>query len=343
MRATLPGQAIFIARTLHEAMASGTCTVRLARAWDLLIAAFESHVHREGVRRLVKVDCREADFLQAISSEVNCRRPTAAAILSSKSLQDTVLIVQAGERSDADLDLFARLARQKGRDIGLAVLIVMSASRAPCQGVPSVDARGVAGPLDGATYAAKLPRRTSPFIDRVLSSIAIELAGWACEIQDSLSELSVKDALRPDLCVAVWTAGAEACWRGRPRAWEAGTLDDWGGEEVEHPLWLAANQPAALTKRVWRGQLPTLLPWIERHRLEIIDRYRRRLSPDPVRSGEDLDMLDWGPLRIQLSRFAGLDRFIQVFREARNELAHGRPISWPLLKACLDQTQQTRE
>jgi hypothetical protein len=55
-----------------------------------------------------------------------------------------------------------------------------------------------------------------------------------------------------------------------------------------------------------------------------------------VRSGPDLESLDWGPLAFQLDRVPAVKKLALVLREARNELAHGRPIVWGHIRMCME-------
>ena len=195
--------------------------------------------------------------------------------------------------------------------------------------------RDAFGPLDSAAYAASLPSGLRPLEARLVASVAIEVAAWDVTLLDRLTALPPEQAVRPDLHVESWDNGGMTRWRGVPREWESGSVNEWGGEQVEHPLWLAANRPPGLSKRVWRGQLAMLLPWIEQNRQVIIERERRHLRIDAERSGPDLESLDWGPLAAQLDRVHAVRKVTQSLRAARNELAHGRPIAWEKIRQCI--------
>ena len=209
----------------------------------------------------------------------------------------------------------------------------MQASQA---GFEAQAVRGAFDALDGLAYAAALPRRSRPLEGRLALSIAVEIAGWDVALLDRLATLPFETGLRPDRCVPAWDDGRVARWRGRPAAWAEGSLDDWEGQPLAHPAWMAGNNLAALSKRVWRGQLAVLMPWIERHRLWIIERPGPRLRPDVERSGMDVEMLDRGPLISQMTTVKpALAQSLHASRVVRNELAHRRPIEWAHLRPCL--------
>ena len=203
-------------------------------------------------------------------------------------------------------------------------------------GKPPREVRGVLGPLDCAASLATRSIELGPFEQRLVASVAIETAGWDIEVLARLATLPIPSAVRPDRAVELWADGRLTEWKDSKAEWVLGSLDEWGGTRCEHPLWLAANLPRGLTKRVWQGQVAVLLPWIENRRLEVIARFRQYLRPDPVRCGPDLESLDWGPIGHQLKRQVGghLD-VIDSHRLARNELAHGRPLGWTDIAQCL--------
>jgi hypothetical protein len=50
----------------------------------------------------------------------------------------------------------------------------------------------------------------------------------------------------------------------------------------------------------------------------------------------EVEMLDWGPIAIQLGNCTrGCPKAVQSARSIRNELAHGRPVQWPIISQCL--------
>ncbi|HEY5071766.1 MAG TPA: hypothetical protein VII63_07010 [Caulobacteraceae bacterium] len=285
---------------------------------------------------VIRLDQRTGEpFSSALSAEAGVRASGPASLATSPALAHAALVILCCGPVEADLATFARLVRRQPSGEGPILVVVSEDGAFRMDDCCTENVRDVFGPLDGAAYAAAMPRAARPLEGRLVASVAIEVAAWDVSLLDLLTVLPIERAVRPDLCVESWDDGRKDGWRGVPLAWERGCLDSWGGEDAEHALWLAANKPAVLTKRVWRGQLTMMLPWIERQRLSIIEQERRTLRPDPIRSGPDVESLDWGPLSAQLERVPNLKRLLEVFREGRNELAHGRPLTWAQINACL--------
>lgn len=128
-----------------------------------------------------------------------------------------------------------------------------------------------------------------------------------------------------DLLRAMAAAGPETCFD--PRRWlaDAGPVHSprplrWRGREEPHPGWLVLNDPDAIQRRRWRGQLGLVLPWLESVRIDYLDRLR------PSGWSEDLEFT---PLIEQLQRRGGAAKHLKALRTlrtARNDLAHGRPL-----------------
>ena len=277
------------------------------------------------------------DVVLAVGAGIDSElRASTASLATSPMLQNTAIVVRSRGAADQALATFVRMICQQPEGEGPILLVVSEDGGCLLDGHAVEPVRNVFSPLDGAAYAAAMPRTLRPLEARLVASVAIEVAAWDVDLLDRLTALPPQQAVRPDRHVDSWDDGQTSRWRGLPAVWENGCIDDWGGEPAEHALWLAANKPDALTKRVWRGQLPMLLPWIEQYRQMIIERERRALKPDLLRSGVDIESLDWGPLSVQLQRVPELKKLLPAFRFARNELAHGRPISWQVVRLCLD-------
>lgn len=333
----LPGPAAFVARVCG---AIGRDRFNLLHAPFNALAladALEQHLEERGYG-CVRVDLQDgAAFGPALADQVGLADASPAALATARALADAAVLVRLRGRAPEDLVTFARLVRRPSQTAGASLVIISEDGDCRLEGHRAERVRGAFAPLDSAAYAASMPRHPRPLEARLCASIAIEVAAWDVELLDLLGALPIDQAVRPDLHVDNWDDGRCQRWRAAPLEWEHGCLDDWGGEPTEHPLWLASNRPEALKKRVWQGQLAALLPWIEQHRLRLVEREGKRLRPDPDRSGPDIESLDWGPLVVQLhSATAEVRRLLQTFRAARNELAHARPLTWGQVKACID-------
>ena len=103
----------------------------------------------------------------------------------------------------------------------------------------------------------------------------------------------------------------------------------------KHAVLLALEgQHAALQRRVWRGQLPEILPFAEEKRIDLIERLGHMLEPmtAPTRNGQEVTEvadLSFGQIAAQVGRRrwqgfspSEIDHILWL-RDARNKLAHG--------------------
>lgn len=251
-----------------------------------------------------------------------------------------ILAWNVGEASAlaGDLVSFAKSCAVRGETSAPVVIIV---SRTPIDHCvqpiwEKLEARGILGPHDGVGFAAGAGRGIHTFEHRLKTSVAVEVGAWDLDIIERILSMPTHRATRPDAHLAAWTDPRADAWRGDRPSWTAGSLDDWGGEASIHALYLAANKPSLLTKRVWRGQVAVLFPWLEEYRQAVIRAYRSKLRPDDLSYGDDVDTLDWGPVCWQLGR-AGIDRraldAVHAGRKLRNDLAHGRPVDWSAMQS----------
>ncbi len=334
---TLPGPRSFVTRVCGVTARQKVTVLHAPHSTEGLSEAIHDHLVNDLDYAVIRLDQRAGEsFSDSLSAEASLPPSGPASLATSPALAHVALLTLCRGPAHVELATFARLIRRQSSGTGPILIVISEDGAAGIDDCQVEKVRDLFSPLDGAAYAAALPRSARPLEARLVASVAIEVAAWDVGLLDQLTVLPIEKAVRPDLHVQSWDDGRKTNWHGMPLAWERACLDGWGGEDAEHALWLAANKPASLTKRVWRGQLTMLLPWIERQRLNLIERERRSLRPDPFRSGPDIESLDWGPLSVQLERARDLRGFLEVFREARNELAHGRPITWAQVKACMD-------
>ncbi len=335
----LPGPARFVAGLCDALYKERVAAVRAPVGRDELAVALESRLNDDGQVHVISLRPETGvAILDAIADAAGVRRGSAASLVTAPDLADRAIIVvlELHQRPEPPLLEFARLASRSAR-LGEPLVVILGGGTLPgISGKAAMEIRGVVGPLDSAASLALQPTALGAFEHRLVASTAIETAGWDIETLGRLASLPIASAVRPDLFTQAWADERKGAWTGVKADWAAGCTDQWGGVPCEHPQWLAANRPDLLTKRVWRGQVAVLLPWIETRRLEIIARYGGRLRPDPVRCGPDIESLDWGPLGYQLNREASwLVNLVETHRTARNELAHGRPLTWTHITQCL--------
>ncbi|MER8501563.1 MULTISPECIES: hypothetical protein [unclassified Mesorhizobium] len=246
----------------------------------------------------------------------------------------------------ADLQRFARAAA--GRRVASSPAVLFLSRRID----PACDApiwqmrttQGVLGPLDGATFAAQGSSKADTLSARLAIAVAVEVGAWDLDVIERIQSARIASAIRPDLDVKQWADERLDRWSKTNRPdWPSGSYDLWGGENCVHPLFLAANQPHLLKKRVWRGQVAVLFPWLEERRQDVIRCYRSRLRADPNSYYEDVETLDWGPICRQLGgQPLSVRDYLHGARRLRNNLAHGVPAEWSEVEACLRAEHQWR-
>jgi hypothetical protein len=333
---SLPGPTALLGRVLTGLMRDRARVLHAPRDPAGLRSALEQRLLHAGLGTLSIDSPAPQGFCAELADRIMAPADLPVpALMDADGLRGAVVLVTAAGPLETDVQSFARFVRRQREETGPRLVVITGDGQACLDDVATEEVRDAVGPLDGAAYAAWLPRSDDQLFGQLIASIAIEVAAWDVGLLDHLTVLPALQAVRPDLHVSAWAGGQAQAWAGVALRWEHGCLDRWAGVDAEHPAWLAANRPALLAKRVWRGQLATLLPWIELHRLRLVDRHKRILRPATDAAGE-VELLDWGPLVFQLkARNESLSNAAVPFRTARNELAHGRPVGWPLVKSCL--------
>ena len=328
---SLPGPRRFI-DDLTSRMYKGRCiNLRDRHGAEGILTALFSQLTRDSFVRVHSIDLSNAvEVLPALNEVLATNFSSLAALSAHETTQNTVFLLKvAGSVLSRDLQNFVRAARLRaGSDPG----VIVTASSGLVEGLSGenwdvVDAIGLIAPLDGMAFAATRLSEGESLPVRVKAAIAVEVGGWDLFLTEKLLALPFKEAMRPDLNLIRW---ADATILS-----SASQLDRWGGEVSPHSAWLAQQDKDRLTKRVWRGQLAALFPWIEECRREVVARNHRVLQPDN-RTMKDIDELDWGPLCIQLERSSnGCPPVARRARAIRNSLAHGVPVSWSDISNCI--------
>lgn len=331
----LPGPTAFIARVCSAADREKVVVLHAPFAGEAVAEALRRHIERDGLYAVQPLELDAQNGFESLAAQIGLKGSSSAALATSPALEHSAVVVRIKGSADLGLATFARMIRRQPAGQGPILLVVSEDGGCGLDGRSVEPVRDAFGPLDGAAYAATIPTGLRPLEARLVASVAIEVAAWDVALLDRLMALPPGQAVCPDRHVANWDEGGTSRWLRVACTWQNGCLDDWGGEPAEHALWLAANRPAGLAKRVWRGQLAMLLPWIEQYRQMIIERERKFLRPD-ARSGVDVESLDWGPLAFQLDRVPTVKPLALALRGARNELAHGRPVMWEQVRLCLE-------
>jgi hypothetical protein len=180
-----------------------------------------------------------------------------------------------------------------------------------------------------------------PLHHKVALAVATELAGGDVYLARYLSNENLSAIMDPFEVLKTfaisrgWTPGRKLC-----ESWQDGTCDLVDGAQMLHSAAAATKgDRAAVTRRVWRGQVASLYPFIEEQRVRIIPHVRGyiRLPVDTtygrVDNAEDLEL---GQLLYFLrgKRIPPrLWRLLNLLTEMRHSLAHLCPVPYRSLIA----------
>lgn len=197
---------------------------------------------------------------------------------------------------------------------------------------------GVLTPLDATVAAQDLG------VEPDQAACVAELARWDLELISELGawdgRLETLDATfrmyaEPDLRVPVPEPASTKPQVKHATGWHTGLVEAWDGNVAAHTRLALAERPDAARMRIWAAQIARLMPFIELERSRLAEWFATEVEragrhPDYVES--DIAALEIGPLwacigahrhiRIHADRLA----LVRDLREARNALAHRRPI-----------------
>src|SRR6185312_7248051 len=237
---SLPGPAAFVAQTSMMGNRDRVLVLHAPAGVGAFVEALGGHLVSELGYAVRMLSQKPGDsFLVALAHECGLPHSSPASLAASPSLRHTALLVVCHGGLEDDLATYARLVRRQPTSDGRLLFIIDEDGECHLDDCSAVRIRDVSSPLDGAAYAAAMPRATRPLEMRLVASIAIDVAAWDVSLIDYLMALPIENAVRPDLCIPQWDDGRLSRWRGTPADWARGSLDLWGGEEFEHALWLA--------------------------------------------------------------------------------------------------------
>jgi len=228
-----------------------------------------------------------------------------------------------------------------------AVIPARCAAPAPDEWLHIYGVERLFSPLDSLVFASSLGGGTDDVESQLRARLVAELALWDATLAQRLAALSLAQLSDPLACLVEYARGEgwEIIEDDEEELYDRGLLMQIGGRSQVHSAYAALRSDTReLRRRVWTGQLMTLLPRIEQLRAELLERHgrslRRRL-PLETEAGRltDVHQLDIGALAYLLPRTADLtpqerERLRHV-RTLRNELAHHRPATWDVLRHAL--------
>jgi hypothetical protein len=134
---------------------------------------------------------------------------------------------------------------------------------------------GVASRLDSQIYAERATGfGNDDLVSRTAVSTIIEVAGWDPSAIRALAQLPIEVQLDPRETLAharVTTKNIQPRWANR-------MVDHWDGQFLVHlEALLAAGDAATLSRRIWRGHVRTIFPFVEQIRHSYAVRYEDEL------------------------------------------------------------------
>ena len=204
---------------------------------------------------------------------------------------------------------------------------------------------GVVREIDGLIYLSN--RLTdgggSQLHDLVKVRILLELAGTDIGLLEYLANFSLKDLVTPKRLLMAY-ATASSWLNANLRTWNDGGEDLFNSSRRIHSCCLALrNDDQEILRRVWRGQLVSLFPYIEERRIELAKSLSGFLSQSSFThhyTGERVDFwdLDIGPMYFIASKTQAPARMkseLRILRDVRHHLAHLQPVPCDQVEALV--------
>ncbi len=130
--------------------------------------------------------------------------------------------------------------------------------------------------IDTETWAASLAAAPTGLIPRMARAASVELSGWNRGLLEAL--LGLDDELQFDPRGVLEAAAAEGVG-GRATCWEDGLVDVWEDDvRVDTLALLATRRCEEVAKRIWRGHVRVLFPFLDDVRTAIVRRHLPALS-----------------------------------------------------------------
>lgn len=241
------------------------------------------------------------------------------------------------------LDHYKDACRMR-RDFERFLLIVPTVGR-PTEHLPREELtlaihrwEGAVGRIDMLLDAVRAIDRAHlpPLLNDLAVSVTVEVAGTDPHLVDRLAAAPVEEILDP--LAVIRDEAKRRGWLDRPPSWSAGSewrrgmVDRINGRAILHSAAeVAAGRTEVVSRRVWRGQIAVLFPFIEEHRLRFIREFRPLLSV-PVQTAyesiPDHESLELSHLFHQLRKKVSARRLepLEHCLHIRNSLAHLRPV-----------------
>jgi hypothetical protein len=208
-------------------------------------------------------------------------------------------------------------------------------------GVRALEWRGVVDRLDMSLFVRTLPAATgvSEFIQTVLTSVAVELAGSDPMLAVALRDVAPAALLQP--LEPMTGIARQRNWSSKRSDddWRSGAVECWEGRVRRHSLACAVlGDDVELRRRVWKGEVGVLFPLVEELRTDMVDelkRYWRLPLETPfgaIHEPFDLEISHMLLLAQRHRAPSEVIRLLQCLTEMRHALAHLRVVPLAQLK-----------
>lgn len=254
------------------------------------------------------------------------------ALIADAAVRDGIVIVSTGSADTRPWLAFAGVfasarATFAGPAAGLVLLhdgaggAGIAAASVP-RGCEALDDDAIVDPLDAFVTVRAGSDWPATLTAEAAAAALVEACRGDLDQIAGLALLSPEEAFEPS-----------AVFARSPAADGAAPLR-WRDRSESCPFWLAGCDPERLRRRIWRGQLSIVFPWLEETRVRYLEQSGAYLSTDAVdrETGErrDVAAYEFAHIAAALGR-SGQDRrqvdAAHMLRHARNELAHCRPLT----------------
>jgi hypothetical protein len=149
-------------------------------------------------------------------------------------------------------------------------------------------------------------------------SVSAQMCGWRLDLLKNFVCANIEDLANP----LTWLSQRDEAPLPGARKISKNLL--------QCPLHLLQTESEELERRVWRGQLVALFPWLEEKRISLVNKYRGELKiNDHLRSlgVTEVDEIELGALAYQLSGRLNAKALEKLYclKRLRNSLAHRKP------------------
>ncbi|WP_147335669.1 hypothetical protein [Pseudotabrizicola alkalilacus] len=213
---------------------------------------------------------------------------------------------------------------------GLAVLF-LAPKGFSVEGQTRVEWAGRLKRIDAIIWAEfHVPSGRSTLFQDLAVNLATELCGWRLDLIADLVTQREEDIVHP------------YGWMSRNLDRASSFEGSFGTRTFSCPLHLSSSlQGKECDQRIWKAQLASIFPWIEEHRIRIVERYKKFLRiDDRLRQLKvfEVENIELGALTYQLRQHVPRNEFehMEALASMRNDLAHRKPIDAQKFKRALE-------